>query len=296
MMKNDFKNVSGELLVDYPLAKHTSWHVGGKAKQCYRPQNLADLQIFLQQLSDVEPLTWLGLGSNVLIRDGGIDGTTILTLNRLNALSLENNRIRAEAGVTCAKLSKFCVNHSFASGAFFAGIPGTVGGALAMNAGAFGGETWRYVEAVEMVNRAGEIIRRSPTEFHVQYREVKRDPDEFFAAGIFCFPTGDINQGKENIRELLQKRNSTQPIGTFSCGSVFRNPEGDYAGRLVEKTGLKGYKLGNAQVSEVHANFILNNGQATAAQIEQLINYVREQVWQHQGVQLNPEVHIIGKA
>src|SRR3990167_3289030 len=164
MNKNiHFNNLRGELIYDHNLARYTSWRVGGNAEQFYRPADLKDLQNFLMQLPADEPLTWLGLGSNVLIRDGGIAGTVILTLNRLNQIGLvEPHIIRAEAGVTCAKLAKFCVKAGFENGAFFAGIPGTVGGALAMNAGAFGGETWQQVQQVETINRQGKITQRMP--------------------------------------------------------------------------------------------------------------------------------------
>ncbi len=296
MNTNQFKNLQGELKSDYPLARHTSWRVGGQAEFCYRPANLADLENFLAQIPQDMPLTWLGLGSNVLIRDAGIKGVVILTLNRLNDITLlEENLLRVEAGVTGAKLAKFCVRNGFESGVFFAGIPGTVGGALAMNAGAFKGETWAQVEAVEVIDRFGKRQKRLPKEFDINYRQVLGQKDEYFAAGYFRFEKGDSACAQQDLRLLLQKRNSAQPIGTYSCGSVFRNPAGDFAARLVEQTGLKGYRIGQAEVSEKHANFILNTGDARAADIENLIHYVADQVWQHQGVKLVPEVHILGE-
>lgn len=297
MFPAHFENLQGELLLDYPLARHTSWRVGGKAARCYRPRSLQDLSHFLKQLPAQEPLTWLGLGSNVLIRDGGIDGTVILTVNRLNQLTLVGKQtVRAEAGVTCAKLAKFCVARGFEAGAFFAGIPGTVGGALAMNAGAFGGETWKQVDRVETMDHLGEIRTRWPCDFEVSYRHVVMPPKEYFVAGYFSFEPGDFLQTKEKVSALLKKRNETQPIGSYSCGSVFRNPDGNFAARLVEAIGLKGYAIGEAQVSEKHANFILNKGKARAADIEQLIQYVALQVQQHCGVELIPEVHILGRS
>jgi len=287
----------GQLLLNEPLADYTSWHVGGSAKRLYKPADLADLAVFLSTLPLDEPLTWLGLGSNVLIRDGGMEGTVILTLGALTALNLSpQNIVRAEAGVTCAKLAKFCAKEQFSQGAFFAGIPGTVGGSLAMNAGAFGGETWKYVVAVETIDRKGCIRQRPPEDFQVGYREVKYATEEWFVAGHFCFPAGDTEQTQQAIKALLRKRSETQPIGEFSCGSVFRNPPGDYAARLIEACGLKGKKIGGACVSTKHANFIINSEKATAADIEQLIQLVQDTVEQQTGVALIRECHFMGMA
>lgn len=287
--------LQGELCLNESLADYTSWHVGGLARQLYKPANLLDLANFLITLDSAEPMTWLGLGSNVLIRDGGIDGTVIYTQGCLKILAMEDKEIiRAEAGVTCAKLAKFCIAEHFSAGAFFAGIPGTVGGALAMNAGAFGGETWEHVVAVETIDRQGVIRKRMPTDFRVAYREVQRPQDEWFVAGYFSFPRGDETVGRQAIKELLQKRNATQPIGEFNCGSVFRNPPGDHAGRLIESCGLKGKKIGGAWVSTKHANFIINGGEARAADIEDLIRVVQEEVKRQTGLLLKPECHFIG--
>jgi UDP-N-acetylmuramate dehydrogenase len=285
----------GQLFLNEPLADYTSWHVGGIAKRLYKPADLADLAVFLATLPVDESITWLGLGSNVLIRDGGIEGTVILTLGALTELSLSpQNMIRAEAGVTCAKLAKFCAKEKCAQGSFFAGIPGTVGGALAMNAGAFGGETWAYVTAVDTIDRKGRIRHRLPEDFQIAYREVKHAADEWFVAGHFCFPEGDTEQSQQAIKALLRKRSETQPIGAFSCGSVFRNPPGDYAARLIEACGLKGKKIGGACVSVKHANFVINSEKATAADIEQLIQLVQDTVQQQTGVLLIREYHVMG--
>jgi UDP-N-acetylmuramate dehydrogenase len=295
MEKINFKNLRGELSYDHNLARYTSWRVGGNAQRFYRPADLKDLQNFLTQLPVDEPLTWLGLGSNVLIRDGGILGTVVLTLNRLNEIdTVSPEIIRAEAGVTCAKLAKFCVKAGFENGAFFAGIPGTVGGALAMNAGAFGGETWRQVQRVETMDRQGKIFQRTADEFKIQYRQVDGLNGQYFIAGYFRFNRGDAVQAKEAIQQLLKKRNETQPIGTHSCGSVFRNPPGDFAARLIDAAGLKGTRIGDAEVSQKHANFILNHGKATATDVENLIYLVRDRVQEIHGVELTKEVHIIG--
>jgi len=255
---SELRNVDklkGKLEKNHLLARYTSWRIGGPADHFYRPADLSDLQYFLKKLPQDEPLTWLGLGSNVLVRDKGVRGTVVLTLNRLkNITLLDGNMIRAEAGVTCAKLSKFCVEQGFEDGAFFAGIPGTVGGALAMNAGAFGGETWRQVKNVEVLNRAGRIQIKDHHDFSVQYRQVDGLNGDYFIAGTFQFTKGDSKKARSSIKTLLKKRGDLQPIGQHSCGSVFRNPEGDHAARLIERAGLKGLREGGAQVSRRKAD------------------------------------------
>lgn len=250
----------GDLRLNEALSDYTSWHVGGVAKQSYKPADLADLANFLPTLPATETIVWLGLGSNVLIRDGGISGTVILTQGALKEMTIQKGVVRAEAGVTCAKLAKFCARQHLGRAAFFAGIPGTVGGALAMNAGAFSDETWPHVALVETIDRNGVIRQRVPEDFHIAYREVRRPAEEWFVAGHFIFPPGDESQAKQHIRDLLHKRDETQPIGQFSCGSVFRNPPGDHAARLIESCGLKGKKIGGSWVSTKHANFIINGG------------------------------------
>ncbi len=288
-------SLRGEFKLDHPLASYTSWGVGGNADQFYWPADLEDLQNFLQQLPPDESLTFLGLGSNVLIHDAGIRGTVILTLNRLNQLKLiDENTFKAEAGLTCAKLSKFCVKHSFETGAFFAGIPGTVGGALKMNAGAFGGETWSHVIAVDTIDHAGKIHHRSAGEFKFSYRHVEGLGKEFFAAGYFRFPKGDGEKAQASLKNLLHKRNESQPIGLRSCGSVFKNPPGDFAARLIEAAGLKGTVIGDAEVSIKHANFIINRGEATASDIKQLIDLVQQRVEEIYSIKLEPECLLLG--
>jgi UDP-N-acetylmuramate dehydrogenase len=273
-----------------------SWHVGGPADQTYRPADLEDLSEFLRSLPPTEPITWLGLGSNVLIRDGGLRGTVILTLGALNALTpLSDNSLRAEAGVTCAKIAKYSARHRFVEGDFFAGIPGTLGGALAMNAGAWGRDTWSVVSAVELINRQGQISLHPKADFEVAYRQVSRDPDTWFVAGHLQFTQGDRTEIEQHIKDLLARRAETQPIGLPSCGSVFRNPPGDHAARLIEACGMKGRRLGGAEVSPKHANFIINTGEARASEIETLIQEVRAKVLETTGISLQPEVHFLGE-
>jgi UDP-N-acetylmuramate dehydrogenase len=287
----------GELLHKEPMARHTSWRVGGPADCYYRPADIDDLAVFLQQLPLSEPLTWLGLGSNLLVRDGGIRGTVISTSGLLNEITLqEGQMIRAEAGVSCAKLARFAARAGLTGAEFFAGIPGTVGGALAMNAGAFGGETWSLVAQVETLDRHGQQHVRTPAEYTIAYRRVQGPEDEWFVAAHLQLASGDVAAGQARIKQLLAKRGATQPTTQPSCGSVFRNPAGDHAARLIEQCGLKGKCIGGACVSEKHANFIVNTGEASASDIEALIEYVAETVQQACGVSLVREVHIIGEA
>jgi UDP-N-acetylmuramate dehydrogenase len=286
----------GELCRNEPMSRHTSWRVGGPASTYYRPADLEDLAVFLSGLPADEDVVWLGLGSNLLVRDGGIPGTVIATFGVLGELSLlDETVLRAEAGVACAKVARFSANHGLAGGEFLAGIPGSVGGALAMNAGAFGGETWDYIRAVETIDRAGIRLVRDPGEFQVGYRQVKGPAGEWFIAARFQFQRGITAAALERIRALLAQRGATQPTRQPSCGSVFRNPPGDHAARLIEACGLKGGCIGAACVSDKHANFIVNTGGASAADIEALIAHVRDEVERVHGVSLQTEVRIVGR-
>ena len=286
----------GGLRHDEPMSRHTSWRVGGPADRYFLPSGIADLARFIAGLPADEPIHWVGLGSNLLVRDGGIRGTVISTHGLLSGLErLPDGGVRAEAGVPCAKLARQCVRWGLGSAEFFAGIPGTVGGALAMNAGAFGGETWRHVRALETMDRRGEGHRRRPDEYEVGYRSVGGPAGEWFLAAEFSFAS-DSGASVADIKALLARRKATQPIGQPSCGSVFRNPPGDHAARLIEACGLKGFSIGGAQVSEKHANFIINTGDASAADIERLIEHVRRTVEADQGVRLEAEVRILGEA
>jgi UDP-N-acetylmuramate dehydrogenase len=278
-----------------PMSRHTSWHVGGPAEIFFMPSDRADLIAFLRILPPDIPLLWVGLGSNLLVRDGGVRGVVISTRDALSALERRGERdVYAEAGVPCAKLARQCARWDLGPAEFFTGIPGTVGGALAMNAGAFGGETWRYVQAVETVDRQGQIHQRKATEFETRYRHVTQPAnDEWFLAATLHFEEGSSEAG---TRSLLERRRQTQPIGEWSCGSVFTNPPGDHAARLIESTGLKGVRIGGAVVSTKHANFILNEGEASARDIERLIAHVQTEVLRTQGQQLTPEVRIVGEA
>jgi UDP-N-acetylmuramate dehydrogenase len=285
---------NGRLLRNELMSKHTSWRVGGKADNYYIPIDLIDLQQYLKSIPSNANISWVGLGSNMLVRDGGIRGYVIATVNALKDIKLcDDGLVYAQAGVTCAKLAKFCLKHGLTGGDFLAGIPGTVGGALAMNAGAFGSEIWSFVTQAEMINRKGELINRKAEEFDVHYRRVSQFNNEWFAAARFRFDT-QLGQKDSNIKKLLQQRNASQPIGLPSCGSVFKNPQGQYAAKLIEAAGLKGYCHGQAWVSEKHANFIISNAQTSAKDIEGLVAFIQQTVKQKFDVTLETEVRILG--
>lgn len=288
--------MKGKLLLNEPLARYTSWRVGGAADKFYIPAGLDDLRSFLQGLAADEPITFVGLGSNLLVRDGGVRGTVVLMHNVLTGLKMEGDLVYAEAGVTCAKLAKFCAKESKQGAEFFAGIPGTLGGALAMNAGCYGSETWDVVKRVITINRRGELHTRDAAEFEPTYRHIAMPvADEWFVAAWLELPQGDAHEASQKIKALLAKRLASQPLNMPSAGSTFRNPEGDYAARLIEASGLKGYTIGGAQISEKHANFIVNIGGATAMDIELLIKHMRDTVLQKQGVALQQEVKVLGE-
>lgn len=291
--------LKGRVLFNESLARHTSWRVGGPADVLFRPADKQDLAMFLKALPADMPVLWLGLGSNLLVRDGGVRGAVIETHGALNDLQrLGESEVWCDAGVPCAKLAKQCARWNLGPAEFFAGIPGTLGGALAMNAGAFGGETWRHVVEVETINRQGEIRRRMESDYEVAYRHVRPVSvahEEWFLGALLSFAGSDAD-GEAEIRALLARRKETQPIGEPSCGSVFTNPPGHHAARLIESAGLKGLRIGGACVSTKHANFIINEGSASAAEIEQLIAHVRATVLQQYGIELKPEVRIVGEA
>ena len=291
----------GRLLVDEPMRTHTSWRTGGSADRAYIPADLDDAAQFLRSLPAGEPVYLVGLGSNLLVRDGGIRGTVMLMHSSHAAMRMDGALVYADARAASPKVARYAATHGYAGAEFLAGIPGTVGGALAMNAGCYGSETWDRVERVLMLGRAGELRERKPGDFDVAYRHValkgvELGRDEWFAAAWFSFDRGDSAAARRRIKELLQQRIGSQPLALPNAGSVFRNPPGDHAARLIEACGLKGYAIGGARVSEKHANFIVNAaGRGSAADIENLIEHVRRTVLQRLGVALVAEVRIIGE-
>lgn len=297
----------GELRRHEPMRRHTSWRAGGPVDRAYRPLDLDDLCVFLAHAPAPEPIWLVGLGSNLLVRDGGIRGTIVFTHAALDAIAItDDGLVFAEAGVASPKVSRFAATHQFEGAEFLAGIPGTVGGALAMNAGCYGAETWERVEKVFTVDRAGNTRVRLPSDYVIGYRHCELTvaaaacgpgaSTEWFAGAWFRFPRGDGDASRRRIREFLARRIATQPLGQPNAGSVFRNPPGDHAARLIQDCGLKGHGVGGAMVSPKHANFIVNTGTASAADIENLIHEVRATVERERGVLLETEVRILGDA
>jgi UDP-N-acetylmuramate dehydrogenase len=285
-----------------PMAAHTSWRVGGPADMFFLPRDIEDLSAFLRVLPITVPVYWVGLGSNLLVRDGGIRGVVIATAGAFTRLERRSQtRIYCQASVPCARVARACAGWGLSQAEFFGGIPGTLGGALAMNAGAFGDETWRHVRCLETIDRRGERRTRQAQEYQAGYRHVEPPPGvnspesaEWFVAAELEFEPQD-GAASGSIRSLTERRRQTQPLGQWSCGSVFKNPPGDHAARLIDAAGLKGYRIGDAVVSEKHANFILNEGHATATELEQLIRHVQRTVESLHGIALETEVRIIGE-
>jgi UDP-N-acetylmuramate dehydrogenase len=297
----------GLMRTDEPMSKHTSWRVGGYADHYYVPADLDDFANFLQE-SPHESIVVIGLGSNLLVRDGGLRSTVIALHAQLNDLRLiEQNEsgglIYASAGVACAKIARFAARHNLAGAEFLAGIPGTIGGALAMNAGCYGSETWEIVAQVQIINRSGHVFIRQPGGYTIGYRSVELQHEltgtvetEWFAGGYLRLPHGDQTESRQRIKKLLAQRVDSQPLNLPNAGSVFRNPPEDYAARLIEACGLKGCSIGGAMVSPKHANFIVNTGNATATDIEALILMVQSRVMKATGIELHQEIRIIGDA
>ena len=294
-------SLRGTLKRDEPMAKHVSWRAGGRSRSFFQPADVPDLCEFLRALDPREPVLFVGLGSNLLVRDGGFAGAIVLTHRALASITTESGRdelaFRAGAGVPAPHVARFVARHGGAGAEWMAGIPGTVGGALAMNAGCYGGETWNHVAAVETIDRGGTLRRRVPAEFEVGYRHarLKSGGEEWYVSAIFAFEPGEEKAAMARIRALLSKRVASQPLNQPNAGSVFRNPPGDHAARLIESCGLKGFTIGAAQVSPKHANFIVNLGGASARDIEAVVDRVHAVVLAKAGVDLVREVQIVGE-
>ena len=295
MMAAEVTGVQGELRTNEPMSKHTSWRVGGPAERFFLPASIEDLAQFLAQLDAAVPVFWFGVGSNLLVRDGGIPGVVISATRILRSIDRSGDyTVTAGSGLPCTQLARQCIRWGLGPSEFFAGIPGTLGGALAMNAGAHGGETWERVAAVRTLDRRGEIHEREPDEYEVGYRSVTGPGNEWFIEADLRFEA-DVTPSMDTMQEMLARRKATQPLGLPSCGSVFRNPPGDHAARLIETAGLKGHSVGGAQVSEKHANFIINTDNASATDVEALISHVQQTVADVHGVDLVHEVRIVGE-
>jgi len=290
--------LKGQLLEHEPMSRHTSWRTGGVADYFYTPANKTDLILLLKQLPQQIPIYWVGLGSNLLVRDGGFQGMVIRTSKGLDAIELKSpQQLYVESGVPCAKVARIAARNNLTGVEFLAGVPGSFGGALAMNAGAFGGETWEWVESIECVDRNGQCSNLTSENVKFGYRNVDLPENHWVLGGVLGLEIAESNyNGKDRIRSLLDQRSASQPIQSANAGSVFRNPTGDFAARLIEEAGLKGRTVGDAEISSVHANFIVNRGNATSGDIERLIDIARDRVQQHSGIELDLEVRLIGSA
>jgi UDP-N-acetylmuramate dehydrogenase len=296
-------SLRGQLTHNEPTARHVTWRAGGVARQFYKPADLADLSVFLRGLPLTEPLLFVGMGSNLLVRDGGFAGTVVHLGQSLGGVALDAanaNYVIAGAGVPSPHVAKFAAKNNLVGAEWLAGVPGTVGGALAMNAGCYGTETWEQIVACKTIDRHGDIQLRTPADFVTSYRHVEgvtaAQQNEWFVEASFEFTAGDGEVAKEKIKALLAKRMAAQPLDKPNAGSTFRNPNGDFAARLIESVGLKGFSIGGAQVSLKHANFIVNTGEAKAADIEALITQMAQTVLTKTGVALIQEVRIVGNS
>ncbi len=292
--------IRGELRVEEPMSRHVSWRAGGRATQFFKPADLADLQAFLPTVRKDLPVLFVGLGSNLLVRDGGFKGLIVLTTPTLHGLTLDATDptiVCAGAGVASPHVAKFAARHSLAGAEWLAGVPGTVGGALAMNAGCYGTQTWEQVIGCTTIDRDGVLHSRSSADYEIGYRHVaaKTANEEWFVAARFRFQPGEASIAQARIKALLAKRMASQPLDKPNAGSTFRNPPGDHAARLIESCGLKGFSIGGAQVSMKHANFIINTGAATATDIENMIAHMQSTVQLDTGVVLVREVKIVGE-
>lgn len=304
----------GELRLQEPMSRHVSWRAGGMAKRFYKPIDLADLCAFVTTVPMDEPILFVGLGSNLLVRDGGFNGTVVLMSPAIGGIALDENNasiVVAGAGAASPHVAKFAAKHHLQGAEWLAGVPGTIGGALAMNAGCYGTEMWEQVVDCVTLDRHGKLHTRTPIDFEIAYRHVafversalrveRRELGvgknaEFFISARLRFQPGDAATALANIKALLAKRMAAQPLDKPNAGSTFRNPPGDYAARLIESCGLKGHTIGGAQVSMKHANFIINTGEATAADIESLIEQMQQVVKTNTGVELVREVRIVGR-
>jgi UDP-N-acetylmuramate dehydrogenase len=270
-----------------PMSKHCSLRAGGIARVFFMPNALSYLINFLKHNSDV--VLFLGLGSNLLVQDSGFDGVVIKTTSLKN-IQIKQTNIHVECGATLAKLAR-TASKDFFGAEFLSAIPGTLGGALKMNAGAFGSEIWDFVKSVTTINQKGEIFNRKPEDFAIAYRQViARHTGEYFISAVLDFSKNPPNQ---NIKQLLEKRNQSQPIGLPTCGSVFKNPPNHFAAKLIESVNLKGFCIGGACVSEKHANFIINQNQASAQDIQALIKHIQKIVQKNTGIQLETELILV---
>ncbi len=270
------------------MSKHCSLRAGGLAQDFFVPETVDDLADFLKH--NQKPILMLGLGSNLLVRECGFKGV-VIALKNLNWLNIFDGIIHTGTGTSLAKISRFCESQGLHGAEFLSTIPGSVGGALAMNAGAFGAEIWQFVKSVTTINALGVVFERYKKDFEVGYRQVYgKNEGEYFIAAAFKFGQ---TQKQQDIKTLLAKRRATQPIGQANCGSVFKNPKPHFAAKLIEGANLSGFCIGGACVCNKHANFIINQNNASATDIEKLILHIQQTVKAKFSIDLETEVVIV---
>jgi UDP-N-acetylmuramate dehydrogenase len=283
----------GKLRAHVPLAPYTWFKTGGAAQAVFWPQDAEDLARVLAALDPAIPVMPLGLGSNLLVRDGGVDGLVILLVPGFSELAIEGEIVRVGAGVADVKLASAAANAGLAGFSFLRGIPGAIGGALRMNAGAFGGEIKDVFFSCEGIDRNGEFRRFDAQAMDFSYRHSGVDGVIFTRAKCVGKP-GDPDAIRAEMAQIAQARSATQPVNTRTGGSTFKNPPGRKAWQLVDAAGCRGLVRGDAQVSELHCNFLINRGHASAADIEDLGEEVRRRVFETSGVTLEWEIQRIG--
>ncbi len=280
-----------------PMAGYTSFHIGGPADLLVAPENLEELRDLLELGREYDvPVTIIGNGSNLLVRDGGIRGLVIKLGNAMTSLAVEGDRITAECGVSLAALAGRAAREGLTGLEFAVGIPGSIGGAVLMNAGAYDGEMAKVVERAEVLRPDGLVEELSNADLAFSYRHSSlQDRPGIILRAVFHLAPADRAAIQAKMADFTGRRPSKQPLELPSAGSMFKRPPGYYAAALIDETGLRGYRVGDAQVSEKHTGFVVNRGHATAKDVLQLITDVQAKVFAARGVRLEPEVRIIGE-
>jgi UDP-N-acetylmuramate dehydrogenase len=287
------KNFRGRIAINEPVAPYTTFRIGGPADIYLEPIDKKDALALIRHLeAEHVPYFLMGNGSNILVSDAGISGAVVNLERGFNYLKFDSGVVTAGAGVKLAKFVDFCIQHGRRGAEMLSGIPGTLGGAIIMNAGAYGGEISDYMLAVELI-RDGELLQITKDEGGFAYR-TSRLQGNVVLEGTFEFPEGPPDEMKMTRREMLLKRNASQPVKWPNAGSIFKNPPGDYAARLIQECGLKGRRVGGAQISDLHANFIINTDGATASDVIELMKIAREAVRERFDVELEAEIKLVG--
>ena len=297
-MRQEIKKITkGIILFDEPMSKHTSYGIGGPARVYVTPKNKEDLVSILKFSKDNNiPSYFIGSGSNLLVSDDGIDGIVITLGKSFNKLEINKNNVFAETGVMLGRMVKECAKRNLSGLESLIGVPGTLGGALIMNAGAFGGEISNYLEYVSVITMSGDEKKYQQKDIKFNYRNSSFSDNEILINANFKFIFSDQKTVSKNKLKASGGRKSSQPLRFRSAGSVFKNPSEGAAGYFIDKAGLKGTKSGDAEISNVHANFFVNHGTATAKDVVRLINIARKKVYKEFGVMLELEIKTLGFA